>query len=277
MRSLLILSLASTIFYSCSNMNSSPPTALKIEKKLEIHDDIRVDNYYWLNERENPNVISYLEEENNYTDEVLESTKNLQEKLFSEMKSRIKEDDSSVPYFYNDYWYITKYVKGKDYPIYTRKYESLDTEEEVLLDVNTLAKEYKYFRVSGLSISPDNKKLAFGVDTLSRRIYTIKVKDLTTNQMFPDNIDGVNSYATWAADSNTFFYTGKDTQTLRSDKIFRHSLGDNQEDDDMIYNEEDDTFSTYVYPSKSREYIMIGSSSTMSNEFRFLSSKNPLG
>ena len=242
MRSLLILSLTSTIFYSCSNMKSSPPTALKIEKKLEIHNDIRVDNYYWLNERENPNVISYLEEENNYTDEVLKSTKSLQEKLFSEMKSRIKEDDSSVPYFYNDYWYITKYVKGKDYPIYTRKYKSLDTEEEVLLDVNTLAKEYKYFRVSGLSVSPDNKKLAFGVDTLSRRIYTIKVKDLTTDEMFSDNIDGVNSYATWAADSNTFFYTGKDTKTLRSDKIFRHSLGDNQEDDDLIYNEEDDTF-----------------------------------
>ena len=140
MRSLLILSLASTIFYSCSNMKSSPPTALKIEKKLEIHEDIRVDNYYWLNERENPNVISYLEEENNYTDEVLKSTKSLQKKLFNEMKSRIKEDDSSVPYFYNDYWYVTKYEKGKDYPIYTRKHKSLDNNEEVLIDVNILAK-----------------------------------------------------------------------------------------------------------------------------------------
>jgi len=277
MRSLLILSLTSTILYSCSNMNVSPPTALKIEKKLQIHNDIRVDNYYWLKERENPEVISYLEEENKYTDEVLKSTKSLQEKLFNEMKSRIKEDDSSVPYFYNEYWYVTKYEKGKDYPIYTRKYKSLNTEEEILLDVNLLAKEYKYFRVSGLSISPDNKKLAFGVDTLSRRIYTIKVKDLSTNEMYSDNIEGVNSYATWAADSKTIFYTGKDSQTLRSDKIFRHLIGDNQKNDVLIYEEKDDTFSTYVYPSKSREFIMIGSGSTMSNEYRFLSSKNPLG
>ncbi len=254
----------------------TPPTALKKEKKLEIHGDLRIDNYYWLNQRENPDVLSYLKDENNYTEKVLKSTEKLQEKLFKEMKARIKKDDSSVPYFFNGYWYITRYEKGKEYPIYTRKFNNLDAEEEVLLDVNVLAKDYKYFRVSGISISPDNKKLSFGVDTLSRRIYTIKVKNLESGEMYSDNINGVNSYATWAADNETLFYTSKDKQTLRSDKIYRHKLGDEQESDVLIYEEKDDTFSTYVYPSKSREYIMIGSSSTMSNEFRYLSSSTPM-
>ena len=276
MRNLLILSLSLTIFYGCSNMNIAPPIAVKKEKKLVIHDDARVDNYYWLNDRENPEVISYLEEENKYTDAVLKSTKNLQVKLFNEMKSRIKEDDNSVPYFYNDYWYTTKYEKGKDYPVYTRKYKDLNAEDEIILDVNSLAKGYKYFRVSGISISPDNKKVAYGVDTLSRRIYTIKVKNLVTNEMYSDNIDGVESYATWAADSETIFYTGKDIQTLRSDKIYRHKLDNDQKDDVLVFEEKDETFSTYVYPSKSREYIMIGSGSTMSSEFSYLSSNSPL-
>ncbi len=276
MRNLLILSLSLTIFYGCSNMNIAPPIADIKEKKLVIHDDTRIDNYYWLNERENPEVISYLEEENKYTKSKLKSTKSLQKKLFNEMKSRIKEDDNSVPYFYNDYWYITKYEKGSDYPIYTRKYKDLDAEEEIILNVNSLAKDYKYFRVSGISISPDNKKIAYGVDTLSRRIYTIKVKNLDSNEMYSDNIHGVNSYATWAADSETVFYTGKDSQTLRSDKIYRHKLGSDQKDDVLVFEEKDETFSTYVYPSKSREYIMIGSGSTMSTEFSYLSSKTPL-
>jgi oligopeptidase B len=257
-------------------MNIAPPIAVKKEKKLVIHDDARVDNYYWLNDRENPEVISYLEEENKYTDALLKSTKSLQERLFNEMKSRIKEDDNSVPYFYNDYWYTTKYEKGKDYPVYTRKYKDLNAEDEIILDVNSLAKGYKYFRVSGISISPDNKKVAYGVDTLSRRIYTIKVKNLVTNEMYSDNIDGVESYATWAADSETIFYTGKDIQTLRSDKIYRHKLDNDQKDDVLVFEEKDETFSTYVYPSKSREYIMIGSGSTMSSEFSYLSSNSPL-
>ena len=276
MRNLLILSLSLTIFYGCSNMNIAPPIAVKKEKKLVIHDDARIDNYYWLNDRENPEVISYLEEENKYTDALLKSTKSLQERLFNEMKSRIKEDDNSVPYFYNDYWYTTKYEKGKDYPVYTRKYKDLNAEDEIILDVNSLAKGYKYFRVSGISISPDNKKVAYGVDTLSRRIYTIKVKNLVTNEMYSDNIDGVESYATWAADSETIFYTGKDIQTLRSDKIYRHKLDNDQKDDVLVFEEKDETFSTYVYPSKSREYIMIGSGSTMSSEFSYLSSNSPL-
>ena len=152
----------------------------------------------------------------------------------------------------------------------------LDAEEEIILDVNLLAKDYKYFRVSGISISPDNKKVSYGVDTLSRRIYTIKIKNLDTDEMYSDNIVGVNSYAAWADDSETIFYTGKDSQTLRSDKIYRHKLDSDQKDDILVFEEKDETFSTYVYPSKSREYIMIGSGSTMSTEYRYLSSKTPL-
>ena len=274
MKKIIILSIIS--LYSCNNMNVTPPIAKKVEKRLEIHNDVRIDNYYWLNQRENPEVISYLDQENKYKESKLKSTKKLQKKLFKEMKSRIKEDDNSVPYFLNDYWYITKYEKNKEYPIYTRKYMNLEAEEEILLDVNELAKDYDYYQVSGISISPDNKKMAFGVDTLSRRIYTIKVKDLGTGKMYPDKIHGVNSYTTWASDSKTMFYTGKDKQTLRSDKIFRHTLGESQDDDTLVYEEKDETFSTYVYPSKSREYIMISSTSTMATEYRFLSSKTPL-
>ena len=162
----IILALSIIFLYSCNNMNVNPPIAKKIEKKLEIHDDVRIDNYYWLNQRDNPEVISYLDEENKYKESKLKSTKKLQNNLFKEMKSRIKEDDNSVPYFLNDYWYITKYEKNKEYPIYTRKYMNLEAEEEILIDVNELAKNYDYYQVSGISISPDNKKMAFGVDTL---------------------------------------------------------------------------------------------------------------
>ena len=263
------------IFSSCTDMNITPPTPKKMDKELEIHGDTRVDPYYWLNERENPEVISYLEEENKYSKSILRSTKKFQNDLFNEMKARIKEDDSSVPYFLNDYWYITRYEKGKEYPIYTRKFKTLNSEEEVLLDVNKLAKDYEYYQVSGLSVSPDNKKISFGVDTLSRRIYTINVKDLETGNMLSDQIKGVNSYVTWSSDSNTFFYTGKDKETLRSDKIFKHNIGEDQTNDKLIYEEKDETFSTYVYPSKSRDYIFIGSESTLTSEYRYLSSNTP--
>ena len=151
-------------------MNVDPPIAKKVEKKLEIHGDVRTDNYYWLNQRDNPEVISYLNQENEYKDIELKSTEKFQNKLFKEMKSRIKKDDNSVPYFLNDYWYITRFEQNKEYPIYTRKYMDLEADEEILLDVNILAKGYEYYQISGLSVSPDNKKMAFGVDTLSRRI-----------------------------------------------------------------------------------------------------------
>jgi oligopeptidase B len=256
-------------------MTHTPPDANPKDKELSIHGDTRFDPYYWLNDRENPEVIKYLEDENSYTCAVLKSTEKMQKHLFEEMKGRIKEDDSSVPYFLNDYWYIRRYEKGKDYPIFTRKHKTLDAEEEILLNVNELAKDLTYCQVSGISVSPDNTKLTYGVDTLSRRIYTIKVKDLISGKTLEDEIHGVSPYAAWAGDSETFFYTSKDEETLRTDRIFRHKVGNSQTDDVMVFEEKDETFYTFVYPSKSREYIMIGSTSTMTSEYQFLASDKP--
>lgn len=263
------------LFFSCTQMTQTPPDATVKENELFIHGDTRIDPYYWLNERDNADVIQYLEDENAYTKAVLKPTEKLQKDLFEEMKGRIKEDDSSVPYFLNEYWYIQRYETGKDYPIYTRKHKTLEAKEEILLDVNELAKDLAYCQVSGLSVSPDNTKLAYGIDTLSRRIYTIKIKDLSTGELLEDEIKGVSSYAAWAADSSTFFYTAKDEETLRTDRIFRHELGQKQNMDSLVFEEKDETFYTFVYPSKSRKYIMIGSTSTMTSEYQFLPSENP--
>lgn len=275
MTSKFILSAYFCFLFSCSHMTHTPPNANPKDKELSIHGDTRFDPYYWLNDRENPEVIKYLEDENSYTSAVLKSTEKMQKHLFEEMKGRIKEDDSSVPYFLNDYWYIRRYEKGKDYPIFTRKHKTLDAEEEILLNVNELAKDLAYCQVSGLSVSPDNTKLTYGVDTLSRRIYTIKVKDLISGKTLKDEIHGVSPYAAWAADSKTFFYTSKDKETLRTNRIFRHKVGSSQVDDVMVFEEKDETFYTFVYPSKSREYIMIGSTSTMTSEYQFLPSNKP--
>ena len=277
MPSKLTLTTYFCFLFSCTHMTHTPPDANPKDKELSIHGDTRLDPYYWLNDREDPEVIQYLEDENSYTRAVLKSTEKMQKQLFEEMKGRIKKDDSSVPYFLNDYWYIRRYEKGKDYPIFTRKHKTLDAAEEILLDVNELAKDLSYCQVSGLSVSPDNTMLTYGIDTLSRRIYTIKVKDLISGETLKDEIHGVSSYAAWAADSETFFYTLKDKETLRTDKIFRHKIGDTQADDAMVFEEKDETFYAFVYPSKSREYIMIGSTSTLTSEYRYLPSDKPTG
>lgn len=253
------------------------PTAKKIEKRLEKHGDIRTDYYYWLNDRENPEVIDYLNKENDYLQATLAHTESFQESLFEEMKGRIKEDDASVPYKYNGYWYITKYEKGKDYPIYTRKKEALDAEEELLFDCNEMAKGHAYFRLVGLNISPDNEKIAFGVDTVSRRKYTIQIKNLKTGEVYPEKLENTTGGSTWANDNKTLFYTRKDEQTLRSDKIYKHKLGSSTSSDDLVYHETDETFGTYIYKTKSRKYLVIGSYSTLSNEYQILEADNPDG
>ena len=184
-----------------------PPVAAKKPVELEIHGDIRVDNYFWLNERDTDEVLDYLNAENAYNEEMTSHTKPLQEKLFEEMKGRIKEDDSSVPYKKNGYWYITRYEIGKNYPIYARKKDSLDAEEEILFDCNKEAEGFEYFKMTGLSVSPDNKLIAFGVDTLSRRKYTIRIKNLETGEIYPEEIETTTGGSTWAADNKTLFYT----------------------------------------------------------------------
>lgn len=269
----IVLGIFSTFAVSKAQIMQAPQ-AKKIEKKLEIHGDVRIDPYYWLNERENPEVIAYLEAENQYTDFMMKDTEELQKNLFEEIKARIKEEDESVPYKYNGYWYITRYEKGGEYPIYTRKKGDLKAEEEILLNVNDMAKPYSYFHVNGLNISENNQLLAFGQDTVSRRIYTIQVKDLKTGELLPDKLENTTGGSVWAADNKTLFYTRKD-ETLRAYQIWKHVLGTPQSQDELVFEEKDDTFDTFVYKTKSRRFIIIGSSSTVSNEYRFIPADQP--
>ena len=254
-----------------------PPKAKKIAKELSIHGDTRVDNYFWLNERENPEVVKYLEAENDYNEKMTAHTKQFQVDLFEEMKSRIKEDDASVPYKLNGYWYYVRFEVGKGYPIYARKKETLEAEEEILFDCNQMAEGHAYFKLSGLSVSPNNKLVSFGVDTVSRRKYTIQIKNLETGGILPTKIETTTGGSTWANDNKTLFYTRKDEETLRSDKIYQHILGEDPANDILVYQEEDETFNAYVYKSKSKKYIIIGSSSTMSDEYRILDADQPRG
>ena len=252
-----------------------PPKATIIPHSLEKHGHIRTDNYYWLNNRENPDVIDYLNQENEYYQQSTAHTKDFQKDLFEEMKARIKEDDESVPYFYNGYYYITRFEKGKDYPIHSRKKESLQAKEEILFDCNEMAKGYTYFNLAGLSISEDNVWASFGVDTVSRRQYTIQIKNLLTGEILPIKIENTTGGSTWASDSKTLFYSRKDEVTLRADKIYKHKIGTTADKDSLVYFEKDETFDVSVYKSKSKKYIIITSSSTLTTEYQTVLSKTP--
>jgi len=253
------------------------PIAKKVPQELTIHNDVRIDNYYWLNDKNNPEVIDYLNAENVYTKQMTLHTQEFQKSLFEEMKGRIKEDDTSVPYKLNGYWYLTKYEAGRDYPIYVRKKKTLEAEEELLFDCNDMAKDHAYFNLGGISISPDNTLAAFSTDTVSRRQYTIQIKNLITGEIYSDKILNTTGSATWANDNKTLFYSMKDEVTLRSHKIFKHKLYSDSKSDIEVFHETDETFNTFVYKSKSKKYLIIGSSSTLSSEYRFLDADAPDG
>jgi oligopeptidase B len=255
--------------------NLQAPIAKKLPKELSIHNDNRIDDYYWMNDRENTEVIDYLNAENTYFEEMTAHTKDFEQCLFEEMKARIKEDDESVPYKYNGYWYIVKYETGKDYPIYIRKKDTLDNPEELLFDCNAMAEAHDYFKLTGLSVSPDNAMIAFGLDTVGRRNYTLQIKNLLTDELLSDSIEMTTGSATWANDNATLFYTKKDEQTLRSDKVYKHILGTATTDDSVVFHEDDDTFGVAVYKSKSRKYIIIACYSTMTNEYHTLNADTP--
>lgn len=257
--------------------NLPAPIAKIIPKTLEKHGDKRTDNYYWLNDRENPEVIDYLKQENAYYEKMTAHTKGFQKDLFAEMKARIKEDDESVPYLYNGYYYLTRFEKGKDYPIYSRKKGSLSAKEEILFNCNELAKGHSYFQLVGLSVSPDNKFASFGTDIVGRRIYTIGVKNLETGEVQSDKIENTTGGAVWANDNKTLFYTVRDKVTLRSDKVYKHKLGADTKKDAVVFDEKDDTFNLFVTKSKSKKYLTIISSSTLTSEARILEADNPDG
>ena len=245
------------------------PKAKKINKKLTAHGEVRIDPYYWLNERENPEVIQYLEQENEYCDFVMKDTELLQRELFEEMKSRYKEDDESLPYFFNEYWYIMRYEKGTEYPIFTRKYQSQENEEELLLDVNILADGHDFYDVGGISISLNNEIMAYSEDITGRRIYTIHIQNLKTKEKLEEKLENTTGRIVWANDNEHFFYIRKN-EHLRAYKIYRHRLGTSQEEDILVFHEEDEAFDVSVFKTKSLEYIFIASSSTVSDEHRFI-------
>ncbi len=249
------------------------PVAEKIKKELTIHSHTRVDFYYWMNDINNPKVIEYLESENEYTKQALAHTDELQKKIFNEMVGRIKKEDESVPYRYNSYLYYRKYEEGKEYPIYCRKKESLSAAEEIMLDINEMAKGHKYINVVGLNVSPDNQLLALSVDFSGRRKYEIHFKNLETGEMLPQKISGTAGSTAWTNDSKTIFYSKKD-KALRPYKIFKHQIESESSKDSEIYHETDPTFSVYVNKSKSGKYIFIGSFSNTASEYRFLDADN---
>lgn len=251
------------------------PVAPKKSHSITLHNDTREDEYYWLNDRENPEVIAYLEAENAYTKEVLKATETLQEKLFQEIKGRIKQTDESLPYKKKGYWFYSRFEEGKEYGIYCRKKGSLEAPEEILLDVNVIAEGKAFCQIGGMSISPDHNLLIYGVDFVGRRQFELYLKDLRTGEIRPLHIENTAGGATWAADGAYFFYTAKDPVTLRTDKIYRSHI--NTLESVLVYHETDETFYTHIGKSKSEEFLIIGSSSTLTSEMQYLRADDPLG
>ena len=252
---------------SASNYPEAPDVMQK-DSVLSIHGHTRTDPYFWMRltddqkiaerpDEQTQKVLAYLNAENTYTEKVMADTEQLQEKLFNEIVGRIKQTDESVPYFKNGYWYYTRYEEGKEYPIYARKKGSMDAKEEILINANERAKGHDYYAVGGLEVSPDNKILAFGEDTLSRRVYHIQFLNLETGEMLSDKLDNTTGSGAWANDNKTYFYTTKNKVSLLSEKILRHTLGEENAQDDLVYEEKDPSFYIGVDKSKSDEYVII--------------------
>jgi len=273
--SLLLVSAAGV--YIAAAGEDGPPVCKVDPTRLEIHGQVRVDNYYWLNQRENPDVIAYLEAENAYTDARMVHTKALADELFAEIKGRIKQNDESVPYRLDDYYYYSRYEENREYPIYCRKKGSLDANEEITIDANVLAEGHEFCSVRGLRVSTQQDLIAYAVDTVGRRIYTIKFRNLDSGNDLADEISGVTGGMAWANDNKTLFYARQDPVTLRSYLIYKHVLGTDAADDELVYEETDEEFDCYVWKTKSRDYIFIGSFQTLSSECRYLRADDPDG
>ena len=284
----LILICLSLIF-SCGKITdkeNSNIMAKKIPEKYIYHTDTIIDNYAWMRlsdeqkessspDTQTQDVLDYLNTENDYLEQKMNDTKSFQKNLFDEFVSRIKQDDQSVPVSYNGYTYYSKYKKGEDYACHYRKKNTDNSEEELILDLPVMAEGKNYFSLGDKSVSENNQYLAYSVDVLSRREYTIYIKDLQTGEILKDKIDNTTGSITWANDNKTIFYTKKDDITLRSYQIFKHTLGTDSSEDVLVYEEKDETFSCYIYKTKSRKYLMIGSYHTLSSEYRFIDANNP--
>lgn len=262
---------------AAAQSRASAPVAEPRPHRLEAHGDVRIDPYFWLRDRDDPRVIAYLEAENAWTEAAMAHTKEVQERLFEEIKGRIKQDDSTVPYLLDGYWYYTRFEEGKEYPLYCRKKGRLSAPEQVMLDVNELAEGHGFMAVSGREMSPDGNILAYAADSVGRRIYTIRFKDLRGGRLLDDAIDSVTANLVWADDNRTLFYVKQDPVTLRRDRVYRHVLGTDASEDELVYREDDETFSTFVYRTRSDRYIIVGSWHTLANEYRYVDASRPSG
>ena len=283
------------IFITVSSCNNKPtelktsyhwpdsitaPVAEKKPKELTAHGDTRIDNYYWMDEYftkspDSTKVVEYLTAENKYYDTMMAATQTLQGNLYEEMKKRIKEKDESVPFFKNGYYYYSRQVEGKDYFVYCRKKGSLDAKEEVLLDINAMAEGHNYFSAIGFAVSMDNKLLAYGVDTLSRRQYNICIRNLETGETYKDMVPQTEGDPVWANDNLTIFYTAKNPVTLLSEKIKKHKLGADPSTDKLVYEEKDPSNYIGVQKTKSDKFILISSQATLSSEIRYIDANKP--
>ena len=277
-----------TILLSACMQNSTPPNATKKALKMTIHGDTRIDDYYWMRltdeqksskekDSHTQEVLDYINAENAYTEKGMKHTEKFQNDLFDEIVGRIKKDDESLPYLDNGYFYYTRYEKGKEYAIHCRKKESLDGEEKILLDENVLAKGHDYFAVGGMNVSPDNQWISYGVDLVSRRIYTIYFKNLMTGDVLKQTIPNSTGSVAWANDNMTVFYTSKNEVTLLPEKIWRHKVGTDSAKDELVYEEKNESFYNGVYRSKSGEFIIIWNSSTLVSDYHILSANDPDG
>ncbi|HWP23264.1 MAG TPA: S9 family peptidase [Candidatus Binatia bacterium] len=249
----------------------------KIPKVLEKHGHVRVDHYYWLRERDHPEVLKYLNEENERAAKEMAHTRAFEEKLFQEIKGRFKQTDMSVPFKRDGYFYYTRYEEGKEYPIYARKRGSLDQPEEIMLDVNALAEGHEFFSVGGWAVSEGQNLLAYAVDTEGRRIHTAYLKDLTTGTTLPDVLPHVTENLAWANDNRTLFYARQDETTLRQYQIYRHVVGTDPAEDQLVFQEDDETFVAYIFKTKSKKFLMLVSAQTVSQEYRYLDADDPTG
>ncbi len=294
MKKTILFYLATILLSSCNNNKIeesnmiTAPKAKKIEKKITTHGDTRIDNYFWMRlsdeqknadipDEQTQNVLDYLKAENDYLKAKMKHTENFQKKLFAEITSRIKQDDASVPVFKNGYLYYSRFEKGEDYGLNCRKLGDENGEEEILINQPELAKGQSYFAVGGMSVSPNNKLLAYSTDLVSRREYTIHIKNIETGELYSDKIEKTTGGITWANDNETIFYTKKDPVTLRSFQIYKHKLGTNSEEDELVYEEKDETFGCSIYKTKSNKFLFIQSFSTLSSEVQFLDANNPNG
>jgi len=276
-KAVLAMSVIIGALAGCGENGPTPPIAAVKPHEMTLHGDTRVDNYYWLNERENPEVLAYLKAENDYLASMMSGTDELQSALFSEMKGRIKKDDRSAPYIDNGYWYYKRFEIGGEYGLHCRRRGDMSADEEVMLDGNAMGEGQGYFALKGVVVSPDTEHLVYGVDTTGRRLYTLHFKNLKTGVVASEAIDGATGNVAWASDNRTIFYAKQDDETLRSYQIWRHEMGADVSADVLVFEEKDDTFSCYVSRSKSGQYLYISSYHTLSSEVRLLAADDPTG